>query len=120
MSKDKPGSPLETKFLSLWTTYNFDLPLTREVQLIPKKKYRYDVVHYPSRVAIEINGGNYSQQRLGHSTGAALNRDYKKSNLAQLHGFTIFVLDTKMIDPEWVRLIGCRIRYLTAKKENPI
>ena len=99
------SSKIEEKFLTIWQK---EYPLTildREVQLVPGRKFRFDFVHKPSKVAIEIQGGTYSRSPKAHGTGAGLDRDYEKYNLAQFHGYLVFQLSCKMITESWVELI---------------
>lgn len=90
-------SNLEEYFIDAWEMYYPHLQLEREVKLIPKRSFRFDFAHIPSKIAIEINGGNYKSQRSGHSTAVGLYRDYEKLNLAQLEGYSVFMLDSKMV-----------------------
>lgn len=98
-------SKIEKIFLTLWEkTYPLVI-LDREVQLIPGRRFRFDFVHTPSRVAVEIQGGTYSRSPKAHGTGVGLDRDYEKYNLAQYHGYLVFQLSCKMINGLWVELI---------------
>jgi hypothetical protein len=100
-----PRSKIEEKFLALWEkTYPLTI-LDREIQLVPSRRFRFDFVHKPSRVAIEIQGGTYSSSPKAHGTGMGLDRDYEKYNLAQYHGYLVFQLSCKMINELWVELI---------------
>ena len=100
---------LEEQFLSLWQAYYPELTLEREMVLIPKRKFRFDFVHVPSKTAIEINGGTWGRKKSKHSTGAGIARDYEKANLAAIEGYTVFQLDRKMINLEWVEKIASHI-----------
>jgi hypothetical protein len=98
-------SSIERQFFYRWQKLYPAVSLDREVLLIPKRRFRFDFVHQPSRVAIEIQGGTYARSPKSHSTGVGLDRDYEKNNLAQYHGYVIFQLSCKMITDEWLRLI---------------
>jgi very-short-patch-repair endonuclease len=103
-------SELEEYFERRWDACYPNLPLSREQKLIPNKGYRFDFTHVEARVTVEINGGNYTKARSGHSSSAGLRRDYEKYNLAQLVGYDVFILDTEMIKVEdWYHLIADKI-----------
>lgn len=56
----------------------------REYLFIPGRKYRADFAF--NKIIVEINGGTW-MQKSGHSTAQGIQRDYQKSNAAQLAGF---------------------------------
>lgn len=100
-------SNLENQFESLWTYLFPDIDLNTEVTLIPKRRFRFDYVHEPSKVAIEINGQIWHKG--GHSSGKGLQRDYEKLNLAQSLGYKVFQLSGNMINEEWLNIIATTI-----------
>lgn len=101
-------SSLEIEFENMWTLFYPDIDLETEVHLIPKRKFRFDYVHQPSKVAIEINGGIYGKG--GHSSIKGIQRDYEKNNLAQSLGYSVFYLSRNMINPEWLTIIAETIK----------
>lgn len=100
MSKSK----LERRFWLLWQSVS-NIPLEQEKYIIPDRKYRFDFVHAPSKVAIEIQGGIWSRGKSGHKSGTGLERDYEKINLAQAHGWKVFLLSESMISRTWLTTI---------------
>ena len=98
-------SEKEAEFLALWKKKYPLVVFDREVYLVPGRRFRFDFVHKPSRVAIEIQGGTYSRSPKSHATGKGLDRDYEKYNLAQYHGYLVFQLSCKMITELWMELI---------------
>lgn len=56
----------------------------REVQLIPERKFRTDIVVYP-RIAVECDGGTWNGGR--HSTGSGIETDSEKQNLLVIFGY---------------------------------
>lgn len=98
------ASKLEKKFIDLWIVRFPDLYLHQEVTLIPKRKYRFDFVHMPSKICVEINGGIWNNGR--HSRGSGLVKEYEKYNLAQLQGYKVFVLASNMINSKWLDKIA--------------
>ena len=80
------GSELEAVFTLQLMTAN--IKFRREYQAIPGRKYRWDYAIEPieeTRLLVELNGGTY--RYMGHSTGAGIQRDYAKANVAVCHGF---------------------------------
>ena len=98
-------SSLEREFICIWQVYYPDTILEPERRIIPGRRYSFDYVHLPSKVAIELQGGTYVRSRSAHSSGTGLDRDYEKNNLAQIHGYLIFQLSCKMITPQWLEQI---------------
>ena len=98
-------SALEHQFICLWKFYYPDYILEPEQRIIPGRRFKFDYVHLPSKTAIEIHGGTFGRSRTAHSSGAGLDRDYEKMNLAQIHGYVVFQLSCKMITPEWLEKI---------------
>jgi len=66
------------------------IPYTREYQAIPNRRFRFDFAIEPiaeTRLLIEVQGGTWVKS--GHSTGAGIQRDCEKHNLAVLAGFRV-------------------------------
>jgi hypothetical protein len=103
-----PKSKLELEFEELWLTLYPELDLVNEFRPIPKRRFRADYAHLPSKVLIEINGGTWVKN--GHSSGSGIERDYTKSNLCILHGYVTFQLSSGMITEEWLNIIGETIK----------
>lgn len=93
-------SPLETKFLSMWQYHFPHIPLAREGRLIPNRRFAFDFAHLHSKVAIEINGGNWINGR--HTQAPSLVKEYEKLNLAQECGYIVYILDSTMITQRWI------------------
>ena len=74
-----PKSNLELKFEELWLTLYPSIDLINEFKPVPKRRFRADYAHIPSKVLIEINGGTWGKG--GHSSGGGIERDYTKNNL---------------------------------------
>ena len=96
-------SDLEERFILLWDELYPHLPLERESMLIPKRKFRCDFVHRPSRVVIEINGGTWINGR--HNRGSSMQSEYEKLNLLTYHHYRVFQLSSAMINPTVLRMI---------------
>jgi hypothetical protein len=57
-----------------------------EYPAIKDRKYKWDFCVHPD-LLIEIQGGTWSEEKSGHSTGAGIRRDCLKLDIAVLHGF---------------------------------
>ena len=68
----------------------------REYPAIKGRKFQFDFAWLEQKVLVEVNGGTY--QRMGHSTGAGISRDYEKHNLATLAGWRVLAFDRKMVE----------------------
>ena len=96
-------SSLELEFDYLWNYLHPNIDLETEVKLIPKRRFRFDYVHFPSMVAIELNGGIFTGG--GHSRGKAQQRDYEKILLATALGYSVINLGTGQVNEENLELI---------------
>lgn len=97
-------SSLEILFDQTWDSLYPDIELDTEARIISGRRFRFDYVHYKSRVAIEVNGGTFI--RSGHSTGKGIQRDYEKNNLAVANGWVVFQLSADMINETWLGMIA--------------
>ena len=60
-----------------------------EHQHIPLRKFRCDIAWPKFKVGIEVEGGIYARSRMGHSTGASIEKDMEKNNLALMNGWQV-------------------------------
>lgn len=78
----------------------------REIELIDDRKFRYDFVWRKELISVEVNGQIWHKG--GHSSGTGLERDYEKIALAQLAGYRIFSVSSRMIEDgtlvKWLKL----------------
>ncbi len=89
-------SELECLFEQIWNETYPDFPLQSEVKFYPNRRFRFDFLEPRSKVAIEINGGNYAQGR--HTRASALESEYEKMLLAASCGYTYIILTYNMIE----------------------
>lgn len=101
----KPPSRLEKRFEMLWKAASGP-PLEREFRFHPKRKWRADFAHVPSRTLIEIEGGIYVNGR--HNRAAGFAADIEKYLEATLDGWRVIRLGPDEIDFDTL----CRIRDL--------
>lgn len=107
-------SKWELAFAELWEEYYPSIDLYFNYSFIPPRRFRFDFASLDSKVAIEINGGNWINGR--HTRASNLSDEYKKLNLATLNGWRVFILSPEMIGEEWLRAIANTIK----NNSNPI
>ena len=67
----------------------------RQVQLIPGRKWSWDVVYRAEMIAIEVQGGSWGVG--AHSSGLGIARDCEKANSANLAGWCCLAFTTDQI-----------------------
>lgn len=73
-----------------------DLPLPQtEFQFHATRKFKADYAWPDAMVILEVNGQIWKKG--GHSSGKGLLRDYEKSNLAQLDGWTYLTFTPQQV-----------------------
>jgi very-short-patch-repair endonuclease len=99
-------SRAELRFAELWELLYPDIDLHTEYRFTPPRRFRFDFAFLPSKIAIEINGGNWIHGR--HTRASNLSNEYEKLNLATLNGWRVFVLSPEMINEDWLaRIASC-------------
>lgn len=103
---------LEGRFLTRWKAAG-GLELERQFRFHQKRRFRFDfaLVKGPFKLGIEIDGGEFSRVRGGHSRGMGQTNDALKSNLAVTMGWRVLRFNTKMVETsagiaeaaEWAR-----------------
>ena len=101
-------STSELKFIKYWETLYPDIDLHTEYRFTPPRRFRFDFAFLPSKIAIEINGGNWIHGR--HTRASNLSNEYEKLNLATLNGWRVFVLSPEMINEDWLAKIASCIK----------
>ena len=69
--------------------------ITSQYQFHPKRKWRFDFAIPSLKIAIEINGGVWSNGR--HSRGSGLVKEYEKMRAAAVLHWYVFAYDPKSI-----------------------
>lgn len=100
------------------------LPLPeREVRFHPTRRWRFDLAWPAFKVACEVQGGTYVKAKDGgagyHSRGIGMTADMEKLDEAQLAGWLVIVVDTKMANHKDGRAIQFIQRALRARKPAP-
>ena len=67
----------------------------REYRFHPTRKFRADFAIPHARLLIEVEGGTWVQGR--HATGAGMEKDMEKYNLATLNNWSILRFSTGMV-----------------------
>lgn len=88
------GSALEKRFELYWQGIGGPA-LMREHGFHGSRKWRFDFAHLETRVAIELEGGSWSNG--AHSRGAHFQGDCEKYNAAIMCGWRVFRLTGAMI-----------------------
>ena len=96
--KDK----LSQQFVRLWELCRGPALVT-ELRFHPTRRWRFDFAHEASKVAIEINGGIWSNGR--HVRGTGYLRDREKINAATALGWRVFELGTGQVTVDNVQAI---------------
>lgn len=91
-------SKLENTFADLWIAYYPAIDLHSEYRFASPRRFRFDFACPLAKVAIEINGGIWTDGR--HSRGSGLATEYEKINLASSLGWRVFHLCTNTIEDE--------------------
>ena len=109
------ASKLEAKFLFLWRC--LDGPkLEIEYRFHPKRKWRADFVHLPSKTLIEIEGGAWVGGR--HNRGGGFVKDAEKYLEATLAGWCVVRLTEKQVEVEWIDRLIAFLSTLPAVKPS--
>ena len=101
-------STLELHFETLWDELFPDIDLYAEYRFIPPRRFRFDFACPDSKVAIECQGGIWTQGR--HSRGSGLMSEYEKLSLAASQGWLVFLLSREMINENWLGAIATTIK----------
>lgn len=48
-------------------------------------------------IAVDLQGGTFARTKLGHSTGAGLQKSFEKLNEASIMGYTVLQFDTQQV-----------------------
>lgn len=95
----KNASHLESWFAQRWVELYPKLDLWTEQQLIKGRKFRYDFVHYGSKVAIEIQGGT-NVAHTGHTSPKGIQRDIEKVRLASAQGWQVIAVSAADLEDD--------------------
>lgn len=109
-----PQSNLEQTFATSIRLLNIEPP-EREYAFCPGRKWRFDFAWPKYKVAVEIQGGTFSNGR--HTRGNSLHLEYDKSNNAAKLGWRILYFDTKHLKNP-VECVFMAVESFTTGEEN--
>lgn len=69
----------------------------RELKFHPTRKWRFDFAWPAVKIAVEIEGGNFSRGKSRHTTGKGYEQDCEKYNAAAALGWIVFRLTGDMV-----------------------
>lgn len=108
--KFEPKVRSDLQSLALRKIAEAGLPEPEEelADIIPGRRFRFDLGWRDKRVLVELNGGVWSRGASGHSSGTGIQRDYEKAALCQLQGYRVFSVSSAMVKDgtlvKWLRL----------------
>ena len=95
-------SHLERRFALYWRALD-GAPLVAEHRFHPTRRWRFDFAHVAAKVAIEIEGGRWTNGR--HTRGAGFSEDCEKYIEAQILGWVVLRLtDAQITVPKIERI----------------
>jgi very-short-patch-repair endonuclease len=89
-------SALESKFEAMWIDLFPHIDLVRQYRFHPVRRWRFDYASPDHRVAIEIQGGIWTNGR--HSRGSGQVQEFEKMNAAAHLGWRVFFLHAGTIN----------------------
>lgn len=118
-SRRKPVLSLSDTFKILWimsckkNVFPISLILEKEFRFHDKRRWKFDFAMPDLKIAIEIEGGVYTNGR--HTRGVGYEKDCEKYNTALLHGWKVFRLTSSLCNLESVQSI---VNYCYSLKES--
>ena len=97
------ASKLEELFEIEWQLKYPNIQLIPQYKVLPKRKFKIDFAHLPSKTGIEIQGGRWIKG--GHTSGNGMFTDCEKSLLCAQYGWLIIPIVDKMISEEYIEII---------------
>jgi very-short-patch-repair endonuclease len=84
----RKSTKLEMLFHALMAAHFSDVAYIREYRFAPPRMWRFDVAIPERKIAIELEGGIWTNGR--HSRGSGMVGDCDKYNTASLHGWRVY------------------------------
>lgn len=110
-------SPLEKTFLTQLQSEGLAKPLP-QFQFCQNRKWRFDFAWPSIRLAVEIQGGTFTNGR--HSRGVGYDQDSEKSNIATLLGWRVLRFSTRdLSEGKAIKMVGQFLKFLEPKLQNP-
>jgi len=90
---------LPAEFVALWFIEHYDkyddVDFEREYKFDPRRRWRFDLAHVDSEVAIEFDGATHAQGR--HTRGKGYEADQVRTNAAVAAGWVVLRYTTQML-----------------------
>jgi hypothetical protein len=86
----------------------------------PDNAMQFDIAWPEYRVAIEVNGGQWSSGKMGHNSGTGIERDARKNNWAILKDWKLIILVTDHIKRDMVTYTIPLIRRVLGAAGAPL
>ena len=107
-------SNLETAFLYFWRALAPSYPEpTIQHRFAPPRRWRFDFAWLDQAVAVEVEGGIYTNGR--HTRGAGYEKDVEKYNAAVVRGWRVYRVTASMLQNDPASLIEDIIKLLEAR-----
>lgn len=93
----------EGQFARLWEIFNQSRTVPSyetHFRFFAPRAWHFDFAWPDYRVAVEIQGGTFSTQAMGHHTGTGIDKDNEKRNHAQLLGWCVLCYSSKVLDQQ--------------------
>ncbi len=108
--KPREPSTLERDFMFRWRAINGPA-YEPEFKFNPERRWRFDFAFPKAKVAIELEGGHWTNGR--HTRGSGFEADCEKYNEAALAGWTVFRLTSGLIPLAYLERIASHIKCRT-------
>lgn len=95
--KAERARKLETKFAGQWRARCPEIELIPQYRFCETRRWRFDYAIPLLQIAVEIDGGTWSDERSGHTWGKGVTNDYEKQNAAMIQGWAVFRFTTDML-----------------------
>lgn len=119
--KDDAKSKLEENFYAAVRNVGMPLP-QRQHKFHPTRRFRLDFAWIDCKVAVEINGGTYTDVSR-HNFGPAMHSEYDKHNLAVAYGWALLVFDSVHVSKhieECLSIVGLVIQQRSKPGESTV
>lgn len=97
---------LEGEFYAAWLRLappNTPQP-ERQYRWSYPRRHKADFAWPAQKIIVEIQGGTFAKSRMGH-TGASVEKDYERTNLAQRIGWVVLQYGTGAIEKRIVQIV---------------
>lgn len=108
-------SELERTFETYWRQLG-GVELEDELRFCQTRKWRFDFASPTAKVAIELEGGTWSNGR--HTRPAGFTEDCEKYNWAALNGWRVFRITSDMLKNAPIKHLTPIIEFINGKTDS--